>query len=108
MAKIDISNLDKAELLAALYNNASPLGMGMLHFDPNQMTKEDAETIIMEGDDLAHMFPGASRRNYYFDYVKGRPLKIDISGDTMETALYDRDQGTGAGARVVAELRNKK
>ena len=29
---VDIKGLNKAEVLAALYNNSKPLGLGFLHF----------------------------------------------------------------------------
>ncbi len=106
MSKINIAGLDKAELFAALYNHAKPLGMGLLHYDPTPLTKESAQKMMEGGDDVSRMFPGVrAGRSLYFDYVKGRPLKIDLSGDEMETSLYNRDQGDGAAERIVAELR---
>lgn len=109
MSKVNIAGLDKAELFAALYNHAKPLGMGKLHYDPTVLTKESAEKLMGLGDDAARMFPGMRRGNsLYFDYVKGRPLKIDLSGDEMDTWLYNRDQGEGAAERIVAELRAQK
>lgn len=108
MAKVNIAGLDKAELFAALYNHAKPLGMGILHYNPEPLTKEGAEKLMGLGDDSSRMFPGMGRgRPLYFDYVQGRPLKIDLSGDELDTWLYDRDQGQGAGERIVNELRNK-
>ena len=109
MSKINIAGLDKAELFAALYNHAKPLGMGFLHYDPTPLNKEEAEKLMARGDDSSAMFPGfAGRRALYFDYVKGRPLKIDLSGDEMDTHLYNRDQGDGAAEKIVASLRAKK
>lgn len=108
--EIDISGIDKAELLAALYNEARPLGLGYLHYDPTPMTREQALEIMEKGDDHAQMFSSMvrGRGNLYFDYVKGRPLKVNLEGDTLSTHLYDRDQGEGAAARVVAELRARQ
>jgi hypothetical protein len=105
MAKVNIAGLDKAELFAALYNHAKPLGMGMLHYDPTPLTKESAQKLMDAGDDSARMFPGLGKTALKFDYVKGRPLKIDLSGDEMETWLYNRDQGDGAAEKIVAKLR---
>lgn len=107
MSKINIAGIDKAELFAALYNHAKPLGMGMLHYDPTPLTKESAQELMGQGDDTKRMF-GMSRGGLYFDYVKGRPLKINLEGDEMDTWLYNRDQGDGAAERIVAELRAKK
>lgn len=88
---IDISKIDKATLLAALYNNSKPLGMGILHFDPKPMTKEEAEEILKEGFD--------------FDYLKGRVMKVNLDGDMMRVDLYDRDNGEGAAEKVISKLR---
>jgi hypothetical protein len=97
--EIDISGLDKAEVLAALYNASRPQGMGMLHFEKKGMTKEEAATYIGEAQafDKAH----GDRERLYFDYLKGRVMKIDLGGDSMSTRLYDRDNGEGAAARAL-------
>lgn len=88
---IDISGLDKAAVLAALYNGSRPQGMGILHFDATPMTAEMARPFVSQ--------------RMRFDYLNGRVLKVDISGDTMDPRLYDRDLGDGAAARAVATLR---
>lgn len=93
---IDISGLDKATLLAALYNASSPQGMGFLHFDAQPMTPEDAQAIIASF---------GTSRPLYFDYLKGRVMKINLTKDEMDEWGYDRDLGTGAAQRVVDALR---
>ena len=40
---ISIVGLDKAEVLAALYNAAVPLGLGFLHYDKRPMTAQEAK-----------------------------------------------------------------
>lgn len=93
MSKIDIKGIDKADLLAALVNGASPLGVGVLIAltEPGGMTREGAAKLC--------------EKHLRFDYVRGRPIKTDISGDTMDVRLYDRDAGEGEAARIVEELR---
>jgi len=91
MSKISIVGLDKAEVLAALYNAARPQGLGFLHYDPAPMTHQEAEALL--------------RQTTYFDYIKGRVLKVDLSGDEFDPSLYDRDNGQGAAERVIAALR---
>lgn len=88
MATIDISQMDKGEVLAKLYNASKPLGMGFLQYDPAPMTPE-------EGAELVAKCP-------YFDYLKGRVMKLNLDGDTLSTAGYDRDNGEGAAARALA------
>lgn len=90
---ISIKGLDKAEVLAALYNNSQPLGMGFLapgHSE--QLSVEVAKAIIRETDDL------------YFDYLRGRVMKVDLNGDEFDPRLYDRDNGSGAAQRALAPL----
>lgn len=91
MTEIDLTGLDKADVLAALYNGARSQGFGRLHYTPEDMTREEAQALLEEGT--------------YFDYVKGRVLKVDLGGNSLRTALYDRDNGEGAAARVIEELR---
>jgi hypothetical protein len=91
---ISIAGLDKALVLKALYDNAQPLGMGGLHFRPGSMSEDEANRIV-----------ASSEGRLYFDYVGGRPLKVDLAGDQFDPRLYDRDQGDGAAARAIAALR---
>ena len=92
-----ITGLNKAEVLAALYNNSRPFGLGALHFDPAPMTTQEAQRILdVAGDDK------------YFDYLKGRVMKIDMSSDDeLNTRLYNRDLGEGAAERVIEALKVK-
>lgn len=43
---MDISNYKKAKILATLYNNAGPMGLGFLHADDNNMTVQEAEKLL--------------------------------------------------------------
>lgn len=90
---IDISGLDKADVLAALYNGSRPQGLGVLHFDPQPMTVKEARSLVETGT--------------YFDYLKGRVLKVDISGDALDPRLYDRDLGEGAAERALSKCSRK-
>lgn len=92
---VSIDGLDRAEVLAALYNNSRPLGLGILHFQPEPMTKEEAAELLKEQSS--------------FDYLKGRLMKIELKEDATEIfeGLYDRDLGAGACARVIDSLRVK-
>jgi len=91
---MDIAGLSKATVLATLYNNAKPLGMGYLHFDPQPMTDAEAQALLDEGQT-------------YFDYVKGRVMKVDLSKDELRTGLYNRDNGPDAAETALAGLMAK-
>ncbi len=86
---IDLSKKDKAEVLVKLYNASKPQGMGLLHYKAKDMTKQEAQTLLDQGQS-------------YFDYLNGRVLKIDLSGDTLDPWLYDRDNGQGAAEKALA------
>ena len=87
---IDISNYDKAEVLAALYNAARPQGMGFMHYDPTPMTTNEARRLLQENSD--------------FDYLKGRVIKVDLRGSVINPHWYDRDNGEGAADVVIKSL----
>jgi len=89
---IDISGLDKAEVLRALFNASRPVGMGFCQPHADEMTAEEARELT-------------SDMKGRFDYVRGRVMKVDIRGDLLEPWLYDRDNGKGAAARVIAKMR---
>ena len=87
---ISLKGLDKAEVLAALYNASHAQGMGLLHFDPKPMTKEEAEELLSHNSD--------------FDYLKGRVMKVYLGGDELDPWGYDRDNGQGAAYSVISTL----
>lgn len=93
MCTIDLSGLDKAGVLAALYNASQPQGMGFLHYTPEAMSTEEARNLL--------------ETNTCFDYLKGRVMKINLSKDTLYPGLYDRDNGEGAAAAAIAPLQRK-
>ena len=93
MSAIDISKLDKAEVLAALFNASKQQGMGFLDKSgASAMSIEDARKLTSDGDDQ------------YYDYLRGRVMKVDLSKDQLQTGLYDRDNGEGAAAKALAPL----
>jgi hypothetical protein len=96
---ISIEGLNKAQVLAALYNASKPLGMGIIHFDPKDMTEEEAQKEI----DIRLEFD-----SIYFDYLKGRVMKVDLTSDSeFDPYLYDRDNGEGAAQEVIDQLRKE-
>jgi len=90
---IDIKGLDKAEVLAALYNNSRQQGMGFLDGRGQQkMTADQARELLKEETS--------------FDYLYGRVMKIQLEpeADTFEEYLYDRDNGKGAAQDAIDSL----
>ena len=90
---INLTKYNKAEVLAVLYNHSKAQGLGILHFDSALMTKEEAQKLLND-----------CNARQYFDYVKGRIMKVDLSGDELDPGLYDRDNGEGAAERAISTL----
>jgi hypothetical protein len=107
--KINIAGLDKAELLAALYNRAKPQDLvGWLQYRKGDMTPEAAAALLDTRDSFfargAAEYDGG--QNYTdFHSHKGRVLSVDIGEDTLDATRYDAANGAGAAAEVVAKLR---
>lgn len=87
---INIKGKNKAAILAALYNASSPMGMGWLNAKSGEMTEPEAAIRLAN--------------QTYFDYLDGRVMKIDLSGDELNPRLYDRDLGNGAAYEAIKHL----
>lgn len=93
---IDISNKDKADVLAALYNHAKPIGMGIIQYDPTPMTREIAQYA------LEKMGP-------HFGYLKGRPIKCSLDEDIIYVGNYNRDNNQdGLAQKAISTCPNIK
>ena len=90
--KVSIRGLSKAAVLAALYNASHPQGLGFLHYDEKPMTEAEAAQTIKE-------------RGLSFDYLMGRVMKVDISKDSFDPWLFDRDNFPGAAQKAINALR---
>lgn len=81
---MNIAGHEKSEVFMVLYNRAMPQGMGYRQYTPKQMTLDEAQAFLKA-------YPGL-----YFDYVKGRVMKVNLAGDDVDTILYNRDNGRDA------------
>lgn len=90
---VSIEGLSKPAVLAALYNASKQQGMGFMHArGATGMSVEQAAQELERGT--------------YFDYLHGRVMKVDLKSDReFDPWSYDRDNGRGAAASVIAELR---
>jgi hypothetical protein len=91
---ISIADLDPADVLLALYNAARPRGMGFLVYDPEPLSREEANKLLQE--------------KQYFDYVKGRVMKVRFGNGAVEAKWYDHANGPGTAQQVIRELRRTK
>lgn len=97
MPNVDIKGLDKADVLATLYNASKPLGLGFLQAGgaPLDMNRDQAQSLI-----------NSYHGDLNFDYVHGRPIKVDLSGASFDPWLFDRDNGgDGTAQRIIDRLR---
>lgn len=90
MSKIEISKASKSSILAALYNASKVQGMGVMQAKDGEMSESEAEELLSQ--------------KTYFDYLHGKIMKVDLSGDSFSPAMYDRDNGQGAALRAISHL----
>ena len=92
--KVNITGLSKAAVLAAMFNASRPQGMGFISSlsGPDSLDIEGAERIVSETLD--------------FDYLFGRPLKLNLTGDSFNPWGFDRDNGgSGSAQEIINSLR---
>ena len=113
---IDISGLDPAAVLHALYMRAIVGGPTMAGLDMPRipLTLDEARELIDGSAEFSVRRPltqdlpqrGPDGR-LWFQFLYGCPLKIrlPLDGGLLDTAPYDRDNGTGSAAEAIAPLR---
>lgn len=89
--KVDIKDLDKSQVLAALYNAARPQGMGFCQYDPTPMDTIEAKEIL--------------NTTTSFDYLHGRVMKLSLKENAFDSSLYNRDNGYNAAEQVIKSLK---
>lgn len=93
---VNIKGLKKSQVLLALYDHSMSQGFGFFGVPGEPVTEEMLDELIKEklktGPEL------------YFDYVLGRVIKCDITGDEFEPWLYDRDLGKGAAEEAIKQI----
>ena len=92
MSGVDISNIDKVQLLRALWNESKTAGF----FSSGNM-------ITPAWDDSE----ASTAVKRYIDWFQGRVIKSDLTGNIVDPWGYDHDNGQGKFASVVASLRKE-
>jgi hypothetical protein len=90
--KCFIGDLNKEELLRALWDNSHPAAFFIGRIPPSYNSDLAKEEIDKSAS---------------FDYFCGRCIKADLSGDFANVWAYDRDIGDGEFERVCNVLREK-
>ena len=97
--EVDIRGLSKAAVLAAMFNASRPQGMGFISSlsGPDSLDIEGAEKEIAKTLDCVYLD---------FDYVFGRPLKLNLTEDSFDPRGFDRDNGgSGSAQEIISSLR---
>jgi len=88
---ICFDDLEKANVLAALYNAAKPAFKQMSSYDPSPMTYKEAKQLTFS--------------HSHFSHIKGRILLIIFIENSFNPKLYDKNNGEGAALKVIESLR---
>ena len=110
--RIDVSDIDPWQLLAALHNASRPSKTSAcfahsLRAPANFITADQAKEEALDSvSEECHTINGAP---FWPDYLYGRPIKVmlklhDGRMYLVRTQFYDRDVGEGAASRVVHSL----
>lgn len=100
MAMVNIKGLDKAQVLLVLWNNSRMQGRSSSGYK-GELTLRRAKELIEQ-----HRHTGMKgEERIYFNYLNGKVIKIDLAPDVIDTRLYDRDNGEGAGENAIEKLR---
>jgi len=87
---VSIKDVDKVKLLKALWEGAKPAVFFTNHWISSPEFDESVAINAVKS---------------YIDYYSGRCIKTDLSGDTADPYLYDRDWGAGAFQKIADSLR---
>jgi hypothetical protein len=88
---VNISGLDKAEVLLALHGASRAQGMSFLNL--HTPTIEECRDWLAQGS--------------YVDYFAGKVIKCDLSKDEFDPRGFDRDNGEGSAESAIKKMRQK-
>lgn len=94
--QVNIAGIPKKELLLELLKNAEVASF----FCTREPPSLDIDEIWKEYEEL-------TRYISLVDYLRGRCLKVDISGNTMNPSTFDSEYGEGKFAEIVDKLRGR-
>lgn len=101
MAIISIAGLDKAEVLARLFNAAAEHNPDMRQA---RRAVDPRARLIMPIHLARELIDSGMLQ---FDYLSAIPLKLDLRGEEFDDELYDRDNGKGLAKRVIDTIRRR-
>lgn len=93
---IDISDKDRNEVLAALYNASTPIGNGFLEYNPMTWTKEMAELYFEQ------FCCSDSNEAIFIGWILGRPINCKFEGTLVDVSQYNYGNEFGLAQRAIA------
>lgn len=97
---IDISDKDRADVLAALYNASTPVGIGFAQYNPMPWTREIAEYYF------EHFAEPKQDGTVYFKHIMGRPVTCTFDGDLIYVKAYNYENEQGLAQRAISTCPN--
>ena len=88
-----IDDLDKVDVLIALYNRATQVP-GLRKYAEMPLSRDEVKALVDSG-------------RTHFDYWLGRAMRITLSDD-LDTAGYNSANGDGAAEEAIGPLRQRK
>ena len=85
-----INDLDKVDVLIALYNRASQVP-GLRKYPSLPLSRDEVKELLDSG-------------RTHFDYWLGRAIKITLHPEELDTSGYNNANGEGAAEEALAEL----
>lgn len=109
--KINITGLDRAEVLLALYNNA--MFKGAKFSSKPELSKKMAERPLATLEDAEQEIEMRKMSGDYLFNAVGlgssvKVLGVDLSGSEFDSSEYDSNHGVGLAEKVISDLRNAK
>lgn len=98
---IDISNKDRYEVLAALYNASTPVGKGFIEYNPMSWDRETA-AMYYECYGKANAINGTVN----FKWILGRPVSCTFEDNLVYVSSYNRDNEEGLAQRAISTVPN--
>ena len=88
-----IDDLDKVDVLIALYNRATQVP-GLRKYASLPLSRDEVKELIDSG-------------RTHFDYWLGRAIKITLHPEELDTSGYNNANGEGAAEEVIEKLRQQ-
>lgn len=105
--KVDITNLDRVNILQVLFDYAEPQGNSWLKYNPEQkLSYEQAKEIL---DSKCNF---TNQHDSRIDYLHGRALKVFLCPNnrhpnTLDVEIYNEYNGYWAAQTAIQKLRKK-